>query len=333
MGATIQPRPAGAPRHSLLWRLFSTNAVVLILAGVALLLTPTTVSPTVRLGESAFVVLGLMLVLYVNLVVMRRVLTPLGDLCDAMRIVNPLRPGERVDVVAESREVSELAAAFNEMLDRIELERRDSARRAEAAQERERRWLSMELHDEIGQSLTALLLQLDVAARTATPEQRPLLDASVATVRDSLERVRVIVRRLRPDALDALGLSAALAHLCERMGDAGELEIRREFARELPTLSDDAQLVVYRVLQESLTNITRHARAQCVTVGLDAHHGGVRLRVVDDGVGAPMVLVEGSGIRGMRERALMIGGTLNIARARQGGTEVVLDVPASEVRS
>jgi two-component system sensor histidine kinase UhpB len=250
-----------------------------------------------------------------------------------MRSVDPLRPGQRIDIAARTIEVADLMAAFNDMLDRLERERRDSARRAQAAQEAERRWLSLELHDAIGQSMTALLLQLDVASRTTGPAQERVLTTAVETTRDCLERVRAIVRRLRPEALDELGLGSALFHLCDRIAASSGVEIARDVDRDLPALSSDAELVVFRVAQESLTNVIRHAEADRAELRLARCGDGVRLEVRDDGLGIGAGAArDGSGIRGMRERALMVGSTLTIAPERPRGTRVVLDVPPAEVQ-
>lgn len=320
---------ASAPTRSLLWHVFSANAIVLTAAALALALTPVTVSWPVNTGEAVLLLAGLAIILIADLLLMRRALTPLGRLWEAMRRVDPLHPGQRVDPGARSVEVAELAEAFNDMLDRLERERRDSARRTQAAQEHERRWLSMELHDEIGQSMTALLLQLDVLSRTATAPQAPLVRAATDATRDCLERVRAIVHRIRPEALDDLGLSSALVQLCERMSASETLQVTWTLDRELPELTDDAQLVVYRVAQESLTNVARHAAARTANVALRRHAGGARLTVTDDGTNAASPASTGSGIRGMRERALTSGATLQITR--DAGTIVALDVPATEV--
>jgi len=322
---------AGLPARSLLWRVFSTNAVVLIAAVLALGLTPVTVRWPVSLAEGLTLLVGLGVMLGANLVLMRRALGPLGRLCQVMRSVNPLNPGRRVDVQARSVEVAELNAAFNAMLDRFEVERQESSRRTQAAQEAERRWLSMELHDEIGQSMTALLLQLDVASRTANAQQEPLLRAAEETVRDALERVRAIVGRLRPEGLDDLGLRVALVNLCDRLAVSGEIQISRVLREGLPTLTPDAQVVVYRITQECLTNVVRHSGASQAEVHLDREGTGVRLRVCDNGGGLSDGYCEGTGIRGMRERALMIGSTLSVRDGTPGGTEVVLDLPAEEL--
>jgi two-component system sensor histidine kinase UhpB len=273
---------------------------------------------------------GLIAMLVANLLLMRRALAPLGRLWFAMRTVDPLRPGRRIDPGARSVEVAELAAAFNDMLDRLEEERRSSARRMQSAQEAERRRLSLELHDDIGQSLTALLLRLEVLSRTATDQQRPLLADVTAATRDCLDRVRGIVKRLRPEALDDRGLAVAISRLCDRVAASGGLQVDVTIDDGLPVLEPDAQLVAFRVAQESLTNVVRHAGAAVVTLELRRSAEGVRLTVTDDGAGMHPGTADGTGIRGMRERALMVGSSLHVSSTSHG-TQVVLDVPAEEI--
>jgi two-component system sensor histidine kinase UhpB len=313
---------------------FSANAVILAISIGLIALFPVIASSRRPTTSSELLVLagGLIVMLAVNLLLMRRILTPLRRLRRVMSEVDPSLLKQPVNVGARSVEVAALTAAFNGMLARLKEERSQSTRRTQAAQERERRALSLELHDEIGQNLTALLLQLDVASRSASGDQLRALENSIATVRECLEQVRAIVRRLRPEALDDLGLASAVEHLCDRVGHDSGLMIERSVDPALPRLSSDAQLVVYRVAQESLTNVVRHSGARCATVTLRPHPDGIRLTVTDDGVGAPPAREEGSGIRGMRERALMIGATLDIKQRAPSGIEVVLDVPSHELQ-
>ncbi len=141
------------------------------------------------------------------------------------------------------------------------------------------------------------------------------------------------MHRLRPAALDELGLVSALVALCDRMAESSGLEIDRRFAPDLPRLSPDAQLGLFRVAQESLTNVVRHAGAERAALDVRPFGGGVRLTVVDDGIGisADRDGAAGSGVRGMRERALLLGAELLVRPRAPQGTEVLLDLPATEV--
>ena len=306
----------------LFWRLFIPNATVLAVACIVLIVEPAN-------GRVVALVGGLTLMLAVNLVLMRNAVAPLTRLTDLMRNVDPLRPGQRVPAEAHSSEVTVLADAFNEMLDRLETERREAGRRALAEREDERRRLAGELHDEIGQTLTALGLQLDRlrarAPEDLEPEAAAARDAILATVDD----VRALVRRLRPEALDSLGLVPALTNLIERFSEQTGLHVERSLERRLPPLSPEAELVLYRVVQESLTNVVRHAGANRAEVLLRAEHGRVVLCVRDDGSGPPAADAEGRGIRGMRERAMLVGGGLTVQGNDGGGTTIVLELEAA----
>lgn len=326
MGGAAAPATYASAVHSryipLFWRLFLPNATVLAAAGFVLHLEPAN-------GRIPAIGGGVAVMLVVNLVLMRRAVTPLERLTDLMRRVDPLQPGERIPAPQAESEVSVLSEAFNEMLGRLETERRESLRRALSEREAERRRVADELHDEIGQNLTALALQLD-RLHKRSPED---LRAEVADLRESVlatvEDVRGVVRTLRPEGLDALGLPAALTSLTTRLTQRTGVRIVRELQRDLPALDDDQELVLYRVAQESVTNAIRHAQASCIAVALSARGELVELTVRDDGVGIEEARgpAGDGGIRSMRERALSVGGRLVVRRRTDGpGTEVRLMV-------
>jgi two-component system sensor histidine kinase UhpB len=237
-------------------------------------------------------------------------------------------------VQPRSAEGQALAAAFNDMLDRLESARREAARTALAAQEAERLRVARELHDEIGQTLTAATIQAERAAE-GDPERAPEALRRVAhAVRDSLDEVRRIARELRPEALDDLGLVNALIALCNRVGGQDGFTVRRELQGKLPPLAPDVELVIYRVAQEGLTNALRHSGARSATVSLVADAETLTLRVADDGMGMPAPLPSGTaGIAGMRERALLVGGRLSIKSRPDHGTEVRLSIPVDQGRA
>ena len=325
----VRPRRLGHhDRVSLFWRVVAINGAVLVAAVVVLAVSPATVSEQIQLGEVVVLALGVALVLVANVVLMRRVFGPLERLTALMRRVDPLAPGQRVDLNAPVAEVAELSVAFNDMLDRLERERRDSARRALDAQEEERRRMARELHDEIGQTLTGVVLQLETLERTAPDDLRAPLRSLEASARAAIEEVREIVRRLRPEALDDFGLRSALVSLGSELAEHSGLRVSPQLDGELPALSKEDELVVYRVAQESLVNVARHARATRAEVSLGAENGAVVLRVRDDGRGIDAAGVRsGHGVRGMRERALLVGGDLEVARVAPHGTEVTLRLP------
>lgn len=303
----------------LFWRLFVPNACVLAAACVILIVEPAN-------GRVIALVGGLAIMLAVNVALMRRSFAPLVRLTSMMETIDPLRPGQRVPPLGPASEVTVLTRAFNEMLDRIETERRDSARRAAATEESERRRLAAELHDEVGQTLTALVLQIERARSRADAPDTELAEA-LATAQSALDDVRRLARRLRPEVLDELGLVPALSALCSRLSQQTGLLIRRTLPASSPSLDPDGELVVYRIAQESLTNVIRHAGANEAHLSLRQDGSHVELTVVDDGVGLPEKVRRDGGVRGMRERAVLIGGELAWTRPERGGTAVRLRVP------
>ena len=266
----------------------------------------------------------------VNLLVTRRIVAPLEQLVELMRRVDPLDPGERVQVRGGPSEATELAQAINEMLDHLEQERADSTRRALEAQESERLRVAQELHDEIGQNLTAALLQLGRVNKRAPAELRAELSQAAETVRANLDDLRRIAQRLRPQELDELGLASALACFSDRLTEQTGLPIARSFDRDLPVLGYEEELVIYRVAQEALTNVVRHARASRSELALERGADRLILRVSDDGQGLGATESGAGGIRGMRVRAALIHATLRIEPRAGGGTDVALHVPLTD---
>lgn len=313
---------------SLRARIFLTNAAVTAIAALVLLFTPVTVSSPARLGEVAVVVAGLSAILVINLLLLRRAFGPLENLTSVMRDVELLQPGRRVPVYGQEPEITELTRAFNEMLDRLEKEQQDSVRRSLQAQESERERVARELHDEVGQSLTAVMLQLDRVNHLATGDLREEMAEAREVTRSSLGDVRAIAIRLRPEALDDLGLPTALAALTDRVSERTGVRIERRFVRPVPQLSPEGELVCYRIAQEAVTNALRHADASTISVDLSGADGTLTLAVTDDGKGLDGV-APGSGIRGMRERALIVGAKLEIDSSEGAGTRVVLRLPAT----
>ncbi|MFF4629038.1 HAMP domain-containing sensor histidine kinase [Streptomyces griseorubiginosus] len=310
---------------SLFWRIFALNAVVLGSATALLLWAPVTVSVPVLLTEAVILVGGLVVMLVANAALLRIGLAPLDRLTRLMATVDLLRPGQRLPEGGHGQ-TAELIRTFNAMLERLEHERAASSARALSAQEAERRRIAQELHDEVGQSMTAILLSLERAADEAAEPLRGELRQMQEITRGSLDEVRRLVRRLRPGVLEDLGLVSALTSLTGEFATHVALRVVRRFDTGLPALDQQTELVLYRVAQEALTNAARHAEADKVEVSLRHSGKTVVLTVVDDGRGT-QAAPEGAGMRGMRERALLVGATLDVTSQPRAGTEVRLTVP------
>lgn len=316
----------------LFYRVAGLNALLLIAAvGVTLVVLAPHRFSSVAVEEAVVLAVGLGLVALANLVVLRRVVRPLEALAALTRRVDLARPGERMPEAAPTSEAGELALTFNEMLARLEAERREATGRVLAGQEAERLRIAQELHDQVGQELTAVLLGL---ARVQGRLEAPLRDEVAVigdAVRSSLEDVRRIALELRPEALDDLGLISALAVLCERFAQGAGITVTQHIDDELPELDPESELVIYRVAQEALTNVARHSGSDHADLYVRISPQGLVMTVSDAGHGLGEPEVPGSGIRGMRERAGLIGARLEIARGVDGrGCAVKLLVKARE---
>jgi two-component system, NarL family, sensor histidine kinase UhpB len=312
----------------LAYRVAGYNAIVLAATVVVtiLVLAPHKLS-SFETDEAITLGVALILIIGLNLVFLRRAVAPLQKLTALARRVDLSRPGERMPGAAPTSEAGELALTFNEMLARLEAERRDATGRVLAGQEAERLRIAQELHDQIGQELTAVLLGLARLRNTVAPEAADDVGAVQEAVRASLEDVRRIALELRPEALDDLGLHSALAVLSERFAQRSGLTVEQRIAQPLPALDPESELVVYRVAQEALTNVARHAgtdRAQ-LTLAPAPSDGPLVLTVTDEGRGIAAGVEPGTGMRGMRERAALIGARLTVGPNPAGrGCEVEL---------
>ncbi|MEP7346439.1 MAG: GAF domain-containing sensor histidine kinase, partial [Gemmatimonadaceae bacterium] len=201
--------------------------------------------------------------------------------------------------------------------------------------EEERRRLSRELHDETAQVFASVKLQLGVLQERTGGDIADGLSRALDLVDTGMRGIRSVTETLRPTVLDELGLAPALRSLVADTAERCQLDIRLSTEESLPDLSGDAELALYRAMQESLSNVVRHAGATSVAVSIRAGEGGVQLVVRDDGIGltplsrAPDARMVG-GLAGMRERVFSLGGTLTVAStgASGGGTEVRIWVPA-----
>ncbi len=330
-GGTRRPR-FGAPDLGLYARVLAVNASILVTAFLLLVLTPVRVSATVTTGQLAILLAGLGLMLASNALLLRLSMAPLDRLMGLMRSADVLQPGRRLDA-GGTPEVAEVITAFNATLERLEDERRASMRRVLSAQEAERRRIAQELHDQIGQNLTAVVLELKRLQGHVTEEWAETLADAQELARESLDELRRISYELRPAVLDDLGLASALAALADAVARRAQIDVTHEVASGLPPLAPEVELAVYRIAQEALTNAVRHSGCTRVRVRLAEEDGAVYLRVADDGRGLGRQPRSGGGVRGMRERALMIGGRLVLGVAEEGGVEVELRIPPAALEA
>lgn len=231
-------------------------------------------------------------------------------------------------------ELRTLRRQYIELLERLQRNEREFRRLGRAVwrvQEDERRRLARELHDGVGQNLTALkhrLSQLDDALPPDGPA-RAQLDAALALCSETLEDTRHLSRLLRPPILDDLGLEPALRWLARSLGESAGLVVTLD-VQPLPPLDGELQTLLFRVAQEALNNAAKHASAQNVIVRLVARDGMLQLQVADDGQGfdpAKALHAGGSGLGGMRERLRLYDGRLELHATPGEGTRVRALVP------
>jgi two-component system sensor histidine kinase UhpB len=276
------------------------------------------------------------LTILVNVFMLQRRFRPLERLVDEMERADLSRPGAGLRAPADGQtgpeEVARLQHAFRRMLERLEAERRRTSSAALAAQEEERARVARDLHDEVNQSLTALLLRLEAARVKAPVGLAHELADTKALANQAMEELLMLARQLRPTALDDLGLKAALAGHVRELGRQGKIKATLDAHGDFSALPQEVQLVVYRVAQEALSNAARHSGAENVEVRLARDGDRVELVVTDDGSGFTFdQAARGLGIAGMRERALLVGGEVDVESRPGVGTRVRLRVPLRSV--
>lgn len=320
---------------SLFQRVAGINALLLVVAVTLtiVVLAPRRLTAFAINEEVAVLTAAILLVAAANLYLLRRVTRPLQALTALARRVDLAHPGERLPASEPTSEAAELALTFNQMLDRIEAERREATGRVLAGQEAERLRIARELHDQVGQELTGVLLMLSrLHGRVPATQQQDISEVQEA-VRSSLEDVRKIAVELRPEALDDLGLVSALAVLGHRLAERSDLEVEERIAADLPLLAPEVELVVYRIAQEALTNVARHSGSHEARLRLAVENDRLALTVTDQGRGLTAGSAPGTGFRGMLERATLIGATLEIKdNPPNGGCRVRLEVPLDGTR-
>jgi two-component system, NarL family, sensor histidine kinase UhpB len=320
-------------RQSLLTQVLVANLLLMVGAVVAIAIAG---NPSLNVSEHPALALilafSVALMILVNVIMLQRRFRPLERLVEEMERVDLSRPGSNLQSPADGlgapEEVERLNHAFRRMLERLEAERRRTSSTALAAQEEERARVARDLHDEVNQSLTALLLRLEAARAKAPVEVAHELAETKALANQAMEELLMLARQLRPTALDDLGLKAALAGHVKELGHRGRVSASFDSQGDFSGLPADVQLVVYRVAQEALSNAVQHSGADHVRVALMRAGDRVELTVSDNGSGFTFdQAARGLGIAGMRERALLVGGDMQVESRPDSGTRVRLTVP------
>jgi two-component system sensor histidine kinase UhpB len=313
-------------RSSLYVRVLGLNAAILLVGLVLLVWTPVTVSASISLRQVIVLAAAVVVLVIADAALLKLSFTGLAALVHRMQTLDLLRPRERLPELGGA-ETRALISGFNAMLDRLDAERRESTSRSLTMVEDERRRISRELHDEIGQRLTGVVLRLGLIHDEAEETARARIAATQEEVRAVMDEVGSLAWRIRPAILDDLGLLSALEALATSLSGDGQGRIEAALPARLPTMGSETELAIYRIAQEALTNAVRHAEATVISIRLQVTDAGLVLRVSDDGRGLPDTGSEGPGQRGMRERALLIGGRLRMACDSPTGLDVELVVP------
>jgi signal transduction histidine kinase len=230
--------------------------------------------------------------------------------------------GRQVGAALQNSDLTTRLAARTKQLERL------SARMVRQHEE-ERRRISLELHDETAQAFAAVKLQLGVLRETVDPSLAPRMDRVLDLVDTGMRSIRNVARDLRPPLLDELGLLPALRALVDGFGERTGIAVSFAAPPMLPELSADAELALFRALQEALSNVARHAKATSVAIALSERNGAVDLEVSDDGRG--FAGEHGVGLTGMSERLGALGGGMRIANAVGGGARLAVRLPYRQV--
>jgi len=231
--------------------------------------------------------------------------------------------GSSIDIEDRKRAEKDLEEAHRQL--------KILSRRRVKVQEEERRHLARELHDEIGQALTAAKINLQAAMEESDPAKSKRIHETAAILERLLSQVRQISLNLRPSMLDDLGLVPALRSLLDEQGRRASVAVRFSAKNISESLDPEIQTTCFRIAQEAITNAVRHAAATQIQVDIHREEGSFRLRVYDDGRGfempPPQSQTIGLGLLGMKERAALVGGRTRITSAPGKGTTVDATLP------
>jgi two-component system sensor histidine kinase UhpB len=327
---------------SIFERVIIANSAIIVLATVAgWWLTQHNAEVYHFIIDTTFIGLAALAGVTVNFILLRAAFAPLRRVLTTIQAVEHGDLSARVDVRTGDADTATLARAFNGMLDRLAQMRDEAAGLTLRAQEEERRRLALELHDQTGQSLTALTLHAQAIGQTLTREPsdaatraRAQADRLNALAQRTLAEVQAIARQLRPSLLDDLGVGAALAWLAEdaeaRLGVSARVKITGDELESCARLPAEIETALYRIAQESLTNAVRHGKARHIAMKLRSSAQALTLTIADDGTGFAALGRDsgGLGVYGMRERARLLGGSLRLRSAPGRGCVVRATIPA-----
>ncbi len=280
-------------------------------------------------GQVVVLVLVIVLTFCVNLWMLQRRFAPLEHLIERIERIDPSERSTFELAGDPVAEIDRLAQSFRRLLQRVDDERRRSAKLVLRAQEEERRRVARDLHDEVNQALTAILLRLEALALDMPPRRAAEVAELKRLASQTMDELLNLARQLRPTALDDHGLLPAIEAQVRGFEERSGVRTQLETSGDTTLLDEEKQTVIYRVAQEALANAGRHAHAHSVALALDVEGEAAQLRIRDDGVGFDPVASRGDGLGldGMAERARLVGGELDLRSSPGSGTELTLRVP------
>ncbi len=283
-----------------------------------------------------FIIGGVLTSIVVNFLLMRLAFRPLDDVTKTLKHIRGGNREMRVPEVRDDPQVQELSRTLNSMLNELERQRKRDARLSIKAQEDERKRISRELHDETSQSLTGLVLKIR-AIEDLVPPSHPEIMERLLQVKEvahsTLNEVHTMAVRLRPSVLDDLGLAAGLRSYVKEFSETTGIRVNLSQVGLAERLPAELETVLYRVVQEALTNVARHSGANRCSVTLERSNSVIRGEVADNGCGFdPDAALRsernsGLGLHGMKERIELVGGTLSFDSIPGGGSTLNLEVP------
>ncbi|GHO64865.1 hypothetical protein KSC_037570 [Ktedonobacter sp. SOSP1-52] len=320
-----------------LYKVLIANSFIIFVGATAGTWLATHINTYGPSGLLIFVVIGWSMSVILNFVLLQIAFRPLIELG---RIMGRVREGDRTqraDVTGFDPLADQLAGTFNMMLEAIDDANRQRASQITNAMEEERKRIARELHDETSQVLTSLLISLAVLEESVkTQDARDRIADTRMLAHQTLRAIRNLSIDLRPSALDDLGLVPALRWYVKEYQQKFPVSISFQAVGFKERLNNDLETVLYRIVQEALTNIAKHAQAQNATVMLKEDQDGIYATITDDGRGFNADQLRGSpgagqergwGLVGMRERADLFDGTLNIESQPGKGTTVQVYIP------
>jgi two-component system sensor histidine kinase UhpB len=292
-------------------------------------------------GEVGFVALflfaGLGLSVLINYLLVKMACRPLDDVSDSMKAIRAGHRGIRVPEITDDPQIEELSKSLNSMLNSMDMQRKKAAASVIKAQEEERKRIARELHDETSQSLTGLVIGIRMVQEIVPDSMsdiRERLDNINDLAHTTLNEVHTMAVRLRPSVLDDLGLAAALRSYAKEFTSNTGIAVEMQLLAMGQRLTPELETVLYRVVQEALTNVARHSAATSCRVSLRRKESVIKGTIEDNGEGFDSQSVmmsdekgRGLGLHGMKERIELVGGSLEFDSRPKDGTKIFIEVP------